>query len=94
MGIYGIAKVTTIIEMLLLCNWLLLFEFIGLIWKTSRMVMIGIIFRCILILFYTVVDRPAAKLIRVLKSEKLHDIVHNFALLASILENVTDLASI
>ena len=55
MGLYGIAKVTTIIEIVLTCNCLLFFEFYGLAERKSIWVMIGLIYRGILIVFYAAV---------------------------------------
>ena len=52
MGLYGIAKVTTIIEIVLTCNCLLFFEFYGLAERKSIWVIIGLIYRGILILVY------------------------------------------
>ena len=52
MGLYGIAKVTTIIEIVLTCNCLLFFEFYGLAERKSIWVLIGMIYRCILVLAY------------------------------------------
>ena len=52
MGLDGIAKVTTIIEIVLTCNCLLFFEFYGLAERKSIWVMIGLIYRGILILVY------------------------------------------
>ena len=52
MDLDGIAKVTTIIEIVLTCNCLLFFEFYGLAERKSIWVMIGLIYRGILILVY------------------------------------------
>ena len=52
MSMYSIAKITTIIEIVLTCNCLLFFEFYGLAEKKSIWVLIGMIYRCILILGY------------------------------------------
>ena len=52
MGLEGIAKVTTIIEIVLTCNCLLFFEFYGLSERKSIWVMIGIIYRGILVVAY------------------------------------------
>ena len=53
MGLHGIAKVTTIIETILTCNYFLGFEIYGLFERKSIWVIIGMIYRGILIIIYT-----------------------------------------
>ena len=52
MGIYTIAKITTILEIVLTCNCLLFFEFYGLAERKSIWILIGMIYRCLLILVW------------------------------------------
>ena len=53
MGLLEIAKVTTIIETILTCNCFLGFEIYGLFERKSIWVIIGMIYRGILIIIYT-----------------------------------------
>ena len=53
MGLLEIAKVTTIIEIVLSCNYFLGFEIYGLFERKSIWVIIGMIYRGILIIIYT-----------------------------------------
>ena len=53
MGLLEIAKVTTIIETILSCNCFLGFEIYGLFERKSIWVIIGMIYRGILIIIYT-----------------------------------------
>ena len=52
MGLLEIAKVTTIIETILTCNYFLGFEIYGLFERKSIWVIIGMIYRGILIIIY------------------------------------------
>ena len=64
MGVYSVAKVITFIEICLTCNFLLVYELIGIYGKESVWLIIGIIFRsleivacCVLsILFFALAD--------------------------------------
>ena len=55
MGVYGLAKVTTILEICLTCNVLLFCEFYGIFEKKSVCILIGIFYRCLVILLYVIV---------------------------------------
>ena len=54
MGLYGVAKATTILEICLTCNWLLFYELYGIISKKSVWIIIGIIYRSLEILTFVI----------------------------------------
>ena len=55
MGVYGLAKVTTMLEICLTCNVLLFCEFYGIFEKKCVYIIIGIFYRCLVILLYVIV---------------------------------------
>merc|ERR1712223_269747 len=54
MGLYGVAKVTTILEICLTCNWLLFYELYGIVSKKSVWIIVGIVYRSLEILLFVI----------------------------------------
>ena len=54
MGLYGVAKATTILEICLTCNWLLFYELYGIVSKKSVWIIVGIVYRSLEILLFVI----------------------------------------
>ena len=79
MGLLEIAKVTTIIETILSCNCFLGFEIYGLFERKSIWVIIGMIYRGILIIIYTSVGLSWLAVADVVETHSEYSIYNNEA---------------